>query len=87
METELVKMSEKGQLVVPQEIRESQNFEAGDRFIPFEVKDGVLFKRLEMPDVKKEFEKLSRQVQKKFEAEKITENDLDEAVNYARKSK
>ena len=37
-ETELVKMSEKGQLVVPLEIRKMEHFKKGDRFVPFPVK-------------------------------------------------
>ena len=43
-ETELVKMSPKGQLVVPQEIREKEDFETGDRFIPIPIKEGIIFK-------------------------------------------
>ena len=63
-ENELVKMSPKGQLVVPQEIREKEGFESGDRFIPFQIKDGVLFKRVKIPNIKNEFEKLSKEIQK-----------------------
>ncbi len=55
METDLVKMSPKGQLVVPQDIRMKESFTAGDRFVPFPVKGGILFKKVEIPDVKAEF--------------------------------
>ena len=55
---ELVKMSEKGQLVVPRRIREKEGFKGSDRFVAIEVKDGVLFKRVEIPKVKIEFESL-----------------------------
>ena len=41
-ENELVKMSPKGQLVVPQEIREKEGFRAGDRFIPFQIKEVII---------------------------------------------
>jgi AbrB family looped-hinge helix DNA binding protein len=85
METELVKMSSKGQLVVPQDIREKENFIEGDRFIAFEVKGGILFKKLKMPDPKKEFESLSKDIQKKFVKGNITESDVDEAVKWSRK--
>ncbi len=50
---EFVKMSPKGQLVVPQEIREKANFKPGDRFIAVKIEDGVLFKKIELPDIKK----------------------------------
>ena len=85
MDNELVKMSPKGQLVVPQEIREEGNFCTGDRFVPFPVKGGILFKKVEMPDVKAEFQKLSREIEKQFKKQKVTPEDVDEAVKWARR--
>ena len=85
METEFVKMSPKGQLVVPQEIRKEELFKAGDRFIAFSVKEGVLFKRVEMPNAKVEFEKLSKEIEAQFRKKKIREKDIQEAVKWARR--
>ena len=85
METEFVKMSPKGQLVVPQDIREEEDFEPGDRFIAMPVKEGVLFKKVEMPNVKAEFEKLSKEIQAQFKKQKVTSKDVSEAVKWARK--
>ena len=85
MDNELVKMSHKGQLVVPQEIREEENFHTGDRFVPFPVKGGVFFKKVKIPDIKIEFEKLSREIEKRFEKNKVTAKDVDGAVKWARK--
>lgn len=86
METELVKMSPKGQLVVPQDIREAEGFHPGDRFVPFPVKDGVVFKRIRLPEVKAEFEQLARQVSAKLRQRKVSRNVVGEAVAWARKS-
>ena len=85
VENELVKMSPKGQLVVPQDIREKEGFEPGDRFIPFEIKEGILFKKVKMPNLKDEFKKLSKEVQKKFQDYNIKESDVKEAIRWARK--
>ena len=85
METELVKMSPKGQLVVPQDIRETEGFAEGDRFIPFPVKGGVLFKKVKIPDAKAEFEKLAKDIQKRFKELNISQSDVQEAVAWARK--
>lgn len=85
MATELVKMSPKGQLVVPQDIREDEGFTPGDRFVPFRVKEGVLFKKVEIPDVKAEFEKLSKDIQAQFKKKRISKQDVKEAVKWARK--
>jgi len=86
MESDFVKMSPKGQLVVPQDIRDAENFEPGDRFIAMPVKEGVLFKRIEMPNLKIEFEKLSKEITKQFKEQKINTKDVKEAVKWARKS-
>ena len=85
VENELVKMLPKGQLVVPQEIREKEGFEAGDRFIPFEIKEGILFKKVKMPNIKQEFEKLSRDIQRRFQSTGVSKDDAKEAVKWARK--
>ncbi len=83
-EQELVKMSEKGQLVVPRKIREKEGFKSSDRFVAIEVKDGVLFKRVEIPDVSIEFESLSRDIASHFKKHKIKQSDVAEAVKWAR---
>lgn len=85
METEFVKMSPKGQLVVPQDIRTTEHFEPGDRFVAMPIKEGVLFKRVEMPKVKVEFEKLSKEIEAHFKKQKVTSEDVKEAVRWARK--
>ena len=66
MEDDLVKMSPEGQLVVSQDIRIKEGFKPGDRFVPFAVKGGGVFKKVEMPNVKAEFQKLSKEIEKKF---------------------
>ncbi len=82
---EFVKMSPKGQLVVPQDIRKDEHFEPGDRFVAFPLKEGILFKRVKMPSVKAEFEKLSREIESQFKKRKVSAEDVSEAVKWARK--
>ena len=84
-ETELVKMSEKGQLVVPQEIREMSNLTPGARFVAFPIQDGVLFKKVDIPKVKVDFESLSKDIESQFKKNKIKKSDVKEAVRWARK--
>ena len=85
MEADLVKMSPKGQLVVSQDIRQKEGFQPGDRFVPFPVKGGVLFKKIEIPNVEAEFQKLSKEIEKKFKKQKVTHDDVNEAVKWARR--
>jgi len=84
-EIELVKMSPKGQLVVPKEIRKIEHFKPSDRFAPFHVKGGILFKRVKMPNVKAEFASLAKEIEKQLKKEKVTKRDVNEAVKWARK--
>ncbi|MBI5347584.1 MAG: hypothetical protein HZB66_03165 [Candidatus Aenigmarchaeota archaeon] len=84
MTDELVKMSPKGQLVVPMEIREKEKFRPSDRFVAFDVKGGVLFKKVDIPDVRGEFKALSEEIAKKFKETEVKESDIEGAVKWAR---
>ena len=85
-ETDIVKMSSKGQLVVPEGIREEEDFKPGDRFVPLPVKEGVLFKRIKIPDIRNEFAQLAKELENKFKKEKITPKTIKEAVQWARRA-
>ncbi|MBI2584079.1 MAG: AbrB family transcriptional regulator [Candidatus Aenigmarchaeota archaeon] len=85
MKEELVKMSSKGQLVVPQEIREKEGFGTSDRFVAFEIKGGVVFKKVKIPDLKAEFESLSKDIETHFKKRGVSEKDVKGAVKWARR--
>ncbi len=81
---ELVKMSEKGQLVVPRKIRKKEGFKNSDRFVAIDVKGGVLFKKVNIPEVKIEFEELSKELRAHLKKQNAKQSDADEAVKWAR---
>ncbi len=83
MKDTVVKMSEKGQLVVPKEIREDENFEPSDKFIAIPIKDGVIFKKIEI-DLEKEYDDLKKRVRKRFEEEEVSEDEVEKAVEWGR---
>ena len=74
-------------MVVPRRIREKEGFKSSDRFIAIGVNDGVLFKRVEIPEVRIEFEALSRDIQSHFKKNKVKQSDVAEAVKWARQQK
>jgi len=82
---ELVKMSIKGQLVVPQEIREIAKLNPGERFVAFPVQEGVLFKKVIIPQVKLDFDALSKEIESQFRKAKIEKKDVGESIKWARK--
>lgn len=85
MAEELVKMSMKGQLVVPRGIREKEELMPSDRFVAIPVKGGVVFKKVNIPDVRAEFASLSKEIAEHFKEEGISEKDIEEAVRWARR--
>ncbi len=58
-EVQVTTTSPKGQVVIPQEIREDMRIEAGTRFAVYGRGDTIIFKRVELPTVK-DFEKLAK---------------------------
>ena len=83
---ELVKMSNKGQLVVPQEIREMANLMPGERFVAFPIEEGVLFKKVNIPKVKLNFNALAKEIEQQFKKNKVSLGDVKEAIKWAKKS-
>ena len=83
-EADLVKMSSKGQLVVPQSIREELGLEPGDRFAAFPVKEGILFKRLDVTARLAEFEAFAEEIREQFKKNKITKKDIADAIKWVR---
>ncbi|MFH1917225.1 MAG: hypothetical protein ABIJ21_08250 [Nanoarchaeota archaeon] len=84
-ETEIVKMSSKGQLVVPQTIREMAGLQEGERFVAFPIKEGVVFKRIEIPKVTLEFNSLANEIEEQFKQNHIKRKDVGDAIRWARK--
>ena len=83
---ELVKMSPKGQLVVPKDIRKGEKFNPSDRFVAVRINGGVVFKKVNIPLIKADFQSLSKEIEKHFKEKNITRKDVKEAVKWARKS-
>ncbi|GBE18239.1 hypothetical protein BMS3Abin16_00831 [archaeon BMS3Abin16] len=54
---ELTTMSPKGQVVIPQKIREKLNIKPGEKFAVYGKNNTLMFKKIEMPTIK-DFEKL-----------------------------
>lgn len=84
MEEELVKMSEKGQLVVPQKIRREEAFRSSDRFVAIGIKGGVLFKRINLPKIKINFTELSKEIETHLKERKVEQTEVAKVVRWAR---
>ena len=58
-EVQITTTSPKGQVVIPQEIREQMSIESGTKFAVYGRGDTIIFKRVELPTVK-DFERLAK---------------------------
>ena len=58
-EVQITTTSPKGQVVIPQVIREHMKIESGTKFAVYGRGDTIIFKKVELPTVK-DFEKLAR---------------------------
>ena len=57
-EVQITTTSPKGQVVIPQEIREQMSIQSGTKFAVYGRGDTIIFKRVELPTVK-DFERLA----------------------------
>ena len=80
------KMSSKGQVVIPEQIRTQLDLEAGSRFVVVGDKDVVILKRITTPALT-EFDGLIKQARSQANAAGLKKSDIDNAVTQARKKK
>jgi AbrB family looped-hinge helix DNA binding protein len=64
-EPEVTTISEKGQVVIPLSIRKELGIKPKTKFLVFGRGDTVIMKRLELPDVKKEWEEIFKMMDEK----------------------
>lgn len=74
-EVQMTTASAKGQVVIPQEIREELGIGSGTKFAVYGKGDTIIFKRVEMPTVK-DFEKLAAFGRKFAKKKGIKEKDV-----------
>jgi len=80
---ETTKMSSKGQIVIPEEIRKRLGLKAGDKFLVMGDKDVVILKSISAPPVG-EFDDLIAQARKQAERVGMKRSDVTEAVAKSR---
>ncbi len=81
---EVTTMSEKGQVVIPQSIRKELGIKPKTKFLVYGRGDTVIMKKLELPDIKKEWEDIFKLMDKK--ELKISDKEVQKEIAEARKA-
>ena len=84
-EPQVTTISEKGQIVIPQSIRKELGIKPRTKFLVFGRGDTVIMKKLELPDVKKEWDDIFKMMDKK--RLKLSEEEIQKEIAAARKEK
>ena len=77
------KMSSKGQVVIPEDIRNKLNLQVGSQFVVVGEKDVVIFKSITQPSMK-DFDKLIAKARKQAKKTGLKRSDIHKAVTEAR---
>jgi len=88
MELETVRMSSKGQIVIPQEMREELHANEGTLFMAMRSGDSIILKKIETPSKEEIIERLhdaAKFGRAKLEAKGIKEGDIPKIVEKSRR--
>lgn len=82
---EITTMSEKGQVVIPQELRKHLGIKPKTKFIVYAVGDNIIMRKLDMPDIKKEWKSIFQTIDRKHL--RLEEKEIAKEVKSNRKEK
>jgi len=87
-EPEVVVVSSKGQVVIPQTIREKLRIGPKTKLLVYSYQDGVIMKKLEIPDLAKELEEVYKKVDEGIaKYGELSEEEINEIIQKYRKQK
>lgn len=83
MEFEIAKIGERGQVVIPQSVRDDMSIHKGDKFMVLQRGDMLVLKKLRAPSMD-DFNKMLQKSHAHAKKQGLTEKDLHDAVKRAR---
>ncbi len=85
IETSVLRISSKGQIVIPSLWRKRMNLKAGESLLAMGEGDVLLLKKIEKTALRAEFEETVKPIRRKIKKLGITKKDVDSAVKKVRK--
>ena len=86
METEFTKLSSKGQIVIPQNIRETLHLKEGTPFIVIRQDNAIILKKIELPKIKS-WREVAQPFRETIKKSHITKEDLEAMIIQVRRTK
>lgn len=87
-EAEVAVVSDKGQVVIPADVRNKLGLRPRSKLLVYTVKDTILLKKLELPDVRKEMEEIWKEVDKRIaKYGALGEEEIQEEIEKYRREK
>ena len=82
---EVTTISEKGQVVIPQSIRKELKIKPKNKFLVYGKGDTIILKKLELPDIKKEWDNIFDMMDKK--ELNVSEKEIQKEITEVRKER
>ena len=89
MTIEITKMTSKGQVVIPQEMREEKGIKEGERFLVYDLSDSIVLKRVKNLEAAKSIDEFEKVISSTWAAAKksgVKEKDAEVEIASYRKS-
>ena len=84
-EPEVITISEKGQVVIPQSIRKELGIKPKNKFLVYGKGDTIIMKKLDLPNLKKEWDDIFKLMDKK--ELKMSEEEIQKEIATVRKTR
>lgn len=81
----MTRLSERGQIVIPNEMRKRMGLKEGTRFVVMGLDDTIVLRRLELSQEKIRLKKLLEKSRKKAKSVGFTEKEIEKLVQSVRK--
>ncbi len=85
MTVEMTRLSERGQVVIPTELRKSMHLKEGERFIVAGLGDTIILRKLELSQERLRLKKLIRESSEKARKFGFTEREVERLIEKTRR--
>lgn len=86
MAVDMTRLSEKGQVVIPNELRKNLGLREGTRFLVMGIDDTIILRKVELSKERTRLKELLRQSREKVDKVGFTENEIDRLIHAFRKA-